>query len=250
MASKGENRGVVANGSKIKELRKLRGMSQKGLKAASNLSESTLKRAEQGARVMPEVLAELAKCLKVRIEDISHSTDKTVGETPTSARPGFQLVRLQQITSAQDIAKRTSSYPDGTKFEVLLDLNEGLAEKVAKAIEAIEGLSMNEGAAAHIRRLGKLNTLVQDLAANGAFIFVGGYYERSISSEEGEYEDARWTTYKAYEKAIALIEFSSEDVRHQKREIRIAMSLDEQFELMNRYKAAGNQIDWGNVIPF
>lgn len=143
-----------------------------------------------------------------------------------------------------------STYYEATKFEVLVDLDQALAEKVARAVEAIEGLSGNSGAADHIRQLGKLNSLLQELATENVFVFVGGYFERSIASEDGEYEDARWTSYKAVERAIGLIEFSPEEGRHHTREVRVGMSADTQFERMSQHEAAGHSVDWGNVVPF
>jgi transcriptional regulator with XRE-family HTH domain len=183
--AKGERKGVKANGSKIKELRRRRGLSQKALGREANVTERTLQRAEKGEIVMPEMLTAIATGLKTDVEELL-AVGVSRSETTLPDDPHNLLVRLIRTKSANELANRIM-WGEKPRISWDVDPDAPTAEKIATVIELIEGLALLRSVrstADHMRDLGRLNSLLADLDKNGIGVFMGSYQEFTVKKEE------------------------------------------------------------------
>ena len=96
-------KGVKANGSQIRGLRKKKGFSQKALARVAHVTERTLQRAEKGDVVMPGVLTSIATALKIDVEQLL-AEGVSRSETTLPDDPHHILVRFTRTRSASELA--------------------------------------------------------------------------------------------------------------------------------------------------
>jgi transcriptional regulator with XRE-family HTH domain len=183
---KGETKGVRANGSKIKELRRKRALSQKALGREANVTERTLQRAEKGEVVMPEVLTAIATALKINVDGII-AEGVTRTETALPDDPHDVLVRLKRTSSASELS-RTLILASDQVIDWEVDPDAATADKIAALIEIAQRWSADnadnyDDPADHMRDLGRANSLLADLNDAGIGLFVGSYQVFSVVTQ-------------------------------------------------------------------
>lgn len=193
-------KGVLPDGAKIKKLRKQAGKTQKGLINRTVVMLRTLQRAEQGKPILPDMLGAIAASLGVTSDEIRISAS-------TDDRAPRSIVRLRRLDppSASNMVKLFRDGVDRMDIEFDLDPDQSTAELLAEAAELSEEFRANEWdwegwfeatsdpealqknkftPAQEIRKIGRLNTLLQALADSGIFPFLGAYTEWALSCGE------------------------------------------------------------------
>lgn len=187
MASRNSPRGVRPNGPRIKELRKRAGFSQRDFAARFAITARTLQRAESGERVLPEMLNSIAAGLKVASSELDlEPMESSTGST--RFEPHYEQVRLPRTATARQITAVLAQVQQLT-FEYDIDPDEETAEDVAAAMEIMERLVGKSGAnelepSAHVRLLGRLNSLLGRLEQQNIRVFTGSYWEPTVTIED------------------------------------------------------------------
>lgn len=175
------------NGAKIKALRKRTGFSQRDFAARFAITARTLQRAESGERILPEMLNSIAAGLMVASSELGFEPlSKTAGAIPVALHK--EQVRLPRAATARQIITVLAPIQQLTT-EYDIDPDEETAEEVAAAIETMEQLTGKPDTKAlepstHVRRLGRLNSLLSRLEERGVRFFVGSYWEPTVIIED------------------------------------------------------------------
>ena len=175
------------DGAKIKALRKRAGFSQSDFAARFAITARTLQRAESGERILPGMLNSIAAGLKVSSPElIFEPLSKTTGAIP--AEPHKEQVRLPRTATARQVVAVLEPVQQLT-LEYDIDPDEETAEEVAAAIETIEQLTGKPDIKAlepstHVRRLGRLNSLLSRLEERRVRFFAGSYWEPTVIIED------------------------------------------------------------------
>ncbi|HVZ03270.1 hypothetical protein [Hyphomicrobium sp.] len=218
MTEQKKTKGVLPDGNAIKQLRKKLGKTQKGLIQGTTIELRTYQRAEQGVRILPEVLGQIAVVL--RADPVALRANKN------EVSNGSAVFRLQSISNAggnQLVKELQTSWTDKIDYNFKINPSGAVAEEVAELVDYCQELEITAHSnrkplspANKIRAIGKLNDLISNLAAKGVFAYVGSYNEwdtkrqavgEMIWEESGEPIEARTPSIR---KRIRVV-FAHED---------------------------------------
>ena len=222
-------KGVLPDGAKIRKLRRQAGKTQKGLINNTVVMLRTLQRAEQGKPILPDMLGAIAASLGVT----SNELRKGASTDDSKSRP---IVRLRRMAppSASNFIKHVRDGVDRMDIEFDLDPDQSTAELLAEAAELLEefranwhwefwwaATSKSEGLqenkftpAQEIRKIGRLNTLLQSLADSGIFPYLGTSIEWILDIGMTSSSAGAFNVHVPYTIRVMAVRFSTDPANY------------------------------------
>jgi transcriptional regulator with XRE-family HTH domain len=247
------SKSIPVDGEKIRDLRKEKFVTQQRFADKCGVSEKTIQRAEKGGSIDPDVVNEMAKALKVNIEDIVSEADGT-GVSLEQAPPHYEYLRLKQPDSVKELF--TAAKSDILEFEFDVDLDQNTANEIASFIEPIEEMnnrSVNVGnppASEQLRIIGRLSEGLQTLTEKGICIFIGFTTFRENYTEEFPTEfDYEIYVNSIVDKTKAVVQFGNCDTKTVQVLTFVGHTYSEAREwLAKQQKNAASNVktDWGD----
>jgi transcriptional regulator with XRE-family HTH domain len=197
--TKSSKKGCPADGEKIKELRNRLGKTQRQLIESIGVTLRTLARAENSENISPSNLQAIAGALGMPVEEIRRDADE-VGDPH---RINLRLNRLEPL-KASKLIKMLQDDVSEIHVEFEIDPDEAMGEQIAETIELCEWFrSYHEkaswawqkdsddpdptgelSASARIRKIGRLNSLLQKLTEGDVRLFTGTYADWNWAVEK------------------------------------------------------------------
>ena len=196
---------VRCNGQKLKSLRETKGYTQEKVAFSSKVNIRTVQRAERGAHVSLDTLADLAASLNAHPSDLAASRDAdppTLLWDETGQAPAYDRLTLRRCTTARDLLFTLENStllhldclvePTGKNVQVLRSVVEAL-EKLMPPDPWDEEFHNSRGANTHplstrIATLAELHDHLESLAGEGLALFEAVYFAKAVMPiwEEGE----------------------------------------------------------------
>lgn len=248
---------MTINGTKLKELRIQKGMSQEKLGLLSNLNKRTIQRAEKGEAVSLETIAFIADALETEPRVLRDKQFELFNEnTPTPDAQRGEVILVPVTRGTRLVNTLRSAY--FAKFEYEAEPTEDtvdLLEEIALVLNSSwtspweePDFSFEDGTrdAERIRLQARANRIIEGLSNKGITIFIGSYESWSQLPSFDQDEGMMSVFIRQPKEKItnAIVVVSDERVKHLSR-------MPDDHEVITAPKPAQDfSADLDDEIPF
>lgn len=183
---------------KLRAARNRRAMTQEKLAAEARVDVRTVQRAEAGAPLRQETLADFAAVLGLPLSGLMDTSTEPGDEPVTSGQifgPGLVLRRAQTGREIIELLEETSL----AKLECDADPTDDIIDVLRDTIKFIENMLPNpwnetgqngplrfQSLVDRLEHIARMNKIIGDLEKNGLSLFYGSTWEKAVMPRRGE----------------------------------------------------------------